>query len=190
MISLINDYSLFGATDSEVIQMLSTKIDKKISETLFYQLKKEAKAKRRESEAWLDYYAKYQYIEYCRKRMEELEFVQKKLLKALIEETEKKENPNKLLINQLSKTIGENSKVLAEFGFAPPLLSRIKSLITIKYDAEEKNNNDDVDNEDLRRPKILHQNTKSGFYLQLDNEETTRKCDESQSILIYSQTIG
>ncbi len=39
LISLINDYSLFGATDSEVIQMLSTKIDKKISETLFYQLK-------------------------------------------------------------------------------------------------------------------------------------------------------
>ncbi len=45
--------------------------------------------------------------------MEELEFVQRKLLKALIEETEKKENPNKLLINQISKTIGENSKVLS-----------------------------------------------------------------------------
>ena len=42
LISLINDYSLFGATDSEIIQMLSTKISKKISETLFYRLKKEA----------------------------------------------------------------------------------------------------------------------------------------------------
>ena len=42
LISLINDYSLFGATDSEVIQMLSTKIGKKISETLFYRLKKES----------------------------------------------------------------------------------------------------------------------------------------------------
>lgn len=29
--SLINDYSLFGATDSEVIQMLSEKLGKKIS---------------------------------------------------------------------------------------------------------------------------------------------------------------
>jgi hypothetical protein len=71
------------------------------------------------------------------------------LLKALIEQTEKKENPNKLLINQLSKTIGENSKVLAEFSFALPLLSKIKSLITIKYDAEKNNNNNDVNNEDL-----------------------------------------
>ena len=42
LISPINDYSLFGATDSEIIQMLSTKIDKKISETLFYRLKKES----------------------------------------------------------------------------------------------------------------------------------------------------
>ena len=112
MISLINDYSLFGVHDDEIIQMLSIKIDKKISETLFYGLKKEDIARRGESEQWLDYYAKYQFIEYYRKRMEELEFVQKKLLKALIEETEKKENPNKLLINQLSKTIAENSKVL------------------------------------------------------------------------------
>ena len=174
-ISLLNDYSLFGATDNEIIQMLSNKTGKEISETLFYRLKKEAIAKRVESEAWLDYYAKYQYIEYYRKRMEELEFVQRTLLKALIEENEKKENQqNKLLINQLSKTIAENSKTLAEFGFAPPLLSRIKSLITIKYDAEEKNNN-----EDLRRLKILHQNTKSGIYLQLDNEETSGKCNES-----------
>ena len=88
--------------------------------------------------------------------MEELEFVQKKLLKALIEETEKKENQqNKLLINQLSKTIGENSKVLSEFGMAPPLLSRIKSLIMIKHDAEKNN-----DNEEIRRLKILHQTLK------------------------------
>ena len=48
------------------------------------------------------------------------------MLKAFIEETEKEENKNISLINQLSKTIAENSKVLAEFGFTPPLLSRIE----------------------------------------------------------------
>jgi hypothetical protein len=179
LISLIIDYSLFGATDNEIIQMLSDKIGKKISETLFYRLKKVAVKKRVESEQWLDYYAKYQFIEYHRKRIEELEFVQRKLLKVFIEEREKsEENKNIALINQLSKTIGENSKILAEFGFAPPLLSRIKSLITIKYDAEKNNN----DNEDLGRLKILHQNTKSGFYLPMDNEDNSRKCNESQRV--------
>jgi ribosome biogenesis GTPase A len=77
LISLINDYSLFGVYDDEIIQMLSIKIDKKISETLFYGLKKEDIARRGESEQWLDYYAKYQFIEYYRKRMEKLEFVKK-----------------------------------------------------------------------------------------------------------------
>ncbi len=43
MVSLINDYSLFGDSDDEMIEMLSKKIGKenneKISETLFYRLK-------------------------------------------------------------------------------------------------------------------------------------------------------
>jgi hypothetical protein len=91
LISLINDYSLFGTTDSEVIQMLSEKIGKKISETLFYRLKKEAIAKSGESEQWLDYYARYQFVEFYRKRIEELELVQRQLLKALMEESEKSE---------------------------------------------------------------------------------------------------
>jgi hypothetical protein len=172
LISLINDYSLFGATDHEIIQMLSSKLGKKISETLFYRLKKEAMKKRGESEQWLDYYAKYQYIEYYRKRIEELEFVQKTLLKALIEEKEK-DQQNKSLINQISKTIAENSKVLAEFGFAPPLLSRIMSLITGKYNTE----NNKV-NEDIERIRLLSQNDKSGFYLKMDNEDLSIECDD------------
>jgi hypothetical protein len=49
MVSLINDYSLFEDTEDEMIKMLSIKIGKenneKISETLFYRLKKEAAKK-------------------------------------------------------------------------------------------------------------------------------------------------
>jgi hypothetical protein len=39
MISIINNYSLFESQDNEIIQMLPVKLYKKISETLFYQLK-------------------------------------------------------------------------------------------------------------------------------------------------------
>ncbi len=66
MVSLINDYSLFGATDDEMIHMLSKKIGKedneKISETLFYRLKKEAMKKRGDSGEWLDYYSRYHFV--------------------------------------------------------------------------------------------------------------------------------
>ena len=59
MISLINDYSLFDASDNGMIDMLSVKLGKesneKISETLFYRLKKESIKKRGQSGEWLDY---------------------------------------------------------------------------------------------------------------------------------------
>jgi len=122
LISLINDYSLFGGTDSEVIQMLSKKIGKKISETLLYRLNKEDIKIRGDSEACLDSFARYQYVEYYRKRIEDLEYVQRKLLESLMDETEKPkdEKKDKTLINQLSKTIADNSNVLVEFGYVPP----------------------------------------------------------------------
>ena len=70
----------------------------------------------------------------------------------MIEETEK-ETQNKSLINQLSKTIAENSKVLGEFGISPPVLSKIKSLIVTNYNAE--NNNDDEEIKRLWRHENL-----------------------------------
>jgi len=69
---LINDYFLFGAHDEEIIQMLSEKLGKKISETLFYHLKKESIAKKGESGEWLDYYTRHQFVEFYRKKVEEM----------------------------------------------------------------------------------------------------------------------
>ena len=178
LVSLINDYSLFGATDSENIQMLSQKIGRKISETLFYLLKKEDMKKRGDADQWLDTYAKYQYIEFFRKRIEDLEFVQKTLMQALVEE--KDQMKNKSLINQLSKTIADNTKVLAEFGYAPPLLSKIKNLISENYSPTNK----EVDDE-IKRIQLQRQNIKSGFYLKTDNENTSRKINESERVFWY-----
>jgi hypothetical protein len=55
------------------------------------------------------------------------------LLKALIKKQKKKRenNQNISLIDQLSKTIADNSNVSAEFGLGLSVLSKIKSLITI-----------------------------------------------------------
>jgi hypothetical protein len=167
MISLINDYSLFGATDSEIIQMLSIKIGKKISETLFYRLKKEAVKLRGESEQWLHSFAKYQFIEFYRKRMEELELVQRTLLKVLIEETEKNEKLDKSIINQLSKTIADNSKMLGDFGMCPPVLSRIKSVLSENYFNSERIKGD----QEVKALITNAQNIESGFYLKMDNED-------------------
>jgi len=167
LISLINDYSLFGARDHEVIQMLSTNIGKKISETLFYRLKKEAKEKRGDSEQWLDSFVKYHYVEYHRKRIEEIEFVQRNLLKILAEETEKeREKQDKTIINQLSKTMAEISKTLADFGMTPPILSKISNIVSMNY-----NGQGNQDSEELRRLRILRQQAKSAITIPSSNED-------------------
>ena len=92
LISPINDYSLFGAHDQEIIRMLSQRIGKEIQKLLYW-LKKEALKKRGESELWLDYYSRYQFVEYYRKSMEKLEFV-KKIVKS-IDRTNRKKRKSK-----------------------------------------------------------------------------------------------
>ena len=167
LISLINDYSLIGSRDHEIIQMLSKKIGKKISETLFYRLKKEAVKIRGDSEQWLDSFVRYQYVEFYRKRIEDLEYVQRNLLKVLIEETEKeREKQDKTIINQLSKTIAEISKVLADFDMAPPILSKISNIVSMNY-----NGQGNQDSEELRRLRILRQQAKSAITIPSSNED-------------------
>ena len=55
LISLINDYSLFGATDNEIIQMLSDKDRQENIRNSFLSLKERSKERGWESEQWLDY---------------------------------------------------------------------------------------------------------------------------------------
>ncbi len=71
------------------------------------------------------------------------------MLKVLVEETEK-EKQDKTLINQLSKTIADNSKVLSEFGMALPVISKIKSLITIKFSNNYNGDENNKVEEELR----------------------------------------
>jgi DNA-directed RNA polymerase subunit L len=167
LISLINDYSLFGSHDHEIIQMLSKKIGKNVSETLFYRLKKEAKQKRQDSEQWLDHYTKYQFIEFYRQRIEKLEYVQRNLLKVLAleteeEEEEEEEKQDKTLINQLSKTIAESSKVLSEFGLVPPVVSHMKNMISVDY-FNSKNEEKKIE-EEIRNIRNQTKNAKSASF--------------------------
>ena len=113
--------------------------------------------------------------------MDELEYVQRILLKVLIEETEKEDDKqDRTIINQLSKTIADNSKVLAEFGMAPPLISKIKDMMSMNY-IDNNNENKKVENEELRA-LIEGPKPKSGFYLPMDNENESVKINESQYV--------
>src|SRR6476659_7204999 len=101
-----------------------------------------------------------------------MEFIPKTLLQALVEEKQ-----NKSLINQLSKTIAENTKVLGSFGLAPPILYKMQSAITDNYNNSQRNKSD---NDIERIKKLANQEYEIGFRLRLDNEDPTLEYEESQ----------
>ena len=89
-------------------------------------------------------------------------------------------NYDHVSINQLSKTIADNSKVLAEFGYAPPLLSKIKSLMSENYSPTNK----EVDDE-ISRLQLIRQESTSAITLHpmMSNEENeNRKINKSQRV--------
>jgi hypothetical protein len=112
--------------------------------------------------------------------MEDLEYVQRKLLETLIHETEKPEDKkDKTLINQLSKGIADNTKVLAEFESAPSIISKIKSLISENYSPNTEFN------DEIKRIRLQRQNTKSAIDLPQTNDEeneTSRIVNESERL--------
>lgn len=110
--------------------------------------------------------------------MDELEFVRRTLVKMLVEEKEKSEQKNTSLINQLSKTIADNSKALSYIGMASPMLNKISNLVTIKHSTEKDKANEEIE----RIKKLAKENAESGFYLEMDNENDSIKCNESQRV--------
>ncbi len=101
------------------------------------------------------------------------------MLQALVEE--KDQMKNKSLINQLSKTIAENTKVLGSFGLAPPILAKIQCAITGNNNNSQRNKVD----EDFESIKLLKQNDKSGFYLKMDNEDPHLEYEEEDAQTVF-----
>jgi|GEM_PF-4370623 len=131
MLSLTADYLMFGLESWQIKQQLTTKMNRTISDEIIKRLIREVRSKRKSADEWLTNFTRDQLAEFYRLRINELEYIQKILLTAISEESEKPGGKNKYLMNQLARTIGDNSKLLAEFGMAPPILAKIKMLLPV-----------------------------------------------------------
>lgn len=128
MISLINDYKLFNATDAEMMRLIGQKLGKPISYTLFGQLKKEATKRESISSEWLDTFCKKGIIDHYWTLIKGLNFGHRVALELIAKEMTK-EKPNGFLVNQLLKTLGDLSTRLSEMGMSPPMVAKLYSLI-------------------------------------------------------------
>lgn len=135
LINMINDYQMFRFTDVEMMDLLSNKLGKNIGNTTFYRLKKEANKRKISSEQWLDNFVKFGLLDFYKERLEEMTLVQNILVKQYLKEAHKREDEekdgkqNKQLMNQLVKTISDNSKVMSEIAVGPATVAKLLSMI-------------------------------------------------------------
>lgn len=135
LICMIKDYEVCDLPDYTMIEILSNRLGRKIKETSYYMLKNEANKNRPSPEEWLDNFVRFGLVDFYKKRIQEVELTQKYLIELYLHETRKKEsdkesnNQNKILMNQLAKTIGENSKTIAELGIGPATIAKLLTLI-------------------------------------------------------------
>jgi len=132
LIQATSDYMLFGVQEPEMLQLLSKKVGRNVSARTLYNIKLAIKAKNGTAEQWLDKYARAHLADFYRQRIEELQYLQANLF--LILDNEKARGIDKINVyryNTIAKTIIDNSKVLAEFGLAPPIISKIKDLLPV-----------------------------------------------------------
>jgi hypothetical protein len=138
LISMINDYQMFRFTDLEMMDLLSKKLGKNVGNTTFYRLKKEANKRKINIGQWLDNFVRFGLLDFFKERLEEMTMVQNTLVKQYLKESHKKEDEekdgkqNKQLMNQLAKTITDNSKIMSEIAVGPATIAKLLSLIPQK----------------------------------------------------------
>ena len=82
---------------------------------------------------WISYYARQGFVEFYRKRIAEMEMIQKETLKQWLDETSKPESQkNKNLILKLVAELRSNNQQLTSLGMVTPIIATIKNIIDDK----------------------------------------------------------
>ncbi|MGD9673851.1 MAG: hypothetical protein AB7U98_10290 [Candidatus Nitrosocosmicus sp.] len=146
LLSMINEYSIFGASDSEIRNIIQRRTGRNISQKTLRSLRIQALKENDVKVDWLNRFCKGGIIEYYINRTKELELVQHHLMENFVDEAMKplrggngKKVRNKNLMDKLAKTIGEINHRLCEVGLSPPVIAKMLSLIpkeTLEGDLE------------------------------------------------------
>ena len=125
----IIDCDLFGLSDKEAMHYIEEKTDRAISLTSYHRYKKIALNDNAAS-AWIDNFSRIGFIDHYRKRMHEMETLQKNIYRQLnLELSKKPEEQNKKFIIALSAEIRQNNIHLCQLGLGMPIIAKMKEKI-------------------------------------------------------------
>ena len=129
LIQCIIDCDLFGLSDREGMDYVENKTGRSISLTSYQRYKKLA-LNDNTSNAWIDYFARIGFVDHYRKRMNEMETLQKNIYRQLnLELSKKREEQNKKYIISLSAEIRQNNIHLCQLGLGMPIIAKMKEQI-------------------------------------------------------------
>lgn len=129
LIQCIIDCDLFGLSDKEGMKYVEEKTGRPISLTSYQRYKKRA-LNDNAANAWIDYFARIGFIDHYRKRMNEMEILQRNIYIQLnLELSKKPEEQDKKYIIALSSEIRQNNIHLCHLGLGLPIISKMKEKI-------------------------------------------------------------
>ena len=129
LIQCIIDCDLFGLSDKEGMKYVEEKTGRAISLTSYQRYKKIA-LNDNAANAWIDNFAKIGFVDHYRKRMNEMETLQKNIYRQLnLELSKKPEEQNKKYIISLSAEIRQNNIHLCQLGLGMPIIAKMKEKI-------------------------------------------------------------
>ena len=129
LIQCIIDCDLFGLSDKEGMKYIEEKTGRAISLTSYQRYKKIA-LNDNTANAWIDNFARIGFVDHYRKRMNEMETLQKNIYRQLnLELSKKPEEQNKKYIIALSAEIRQNNIHLCQLGLGMPIIAKMKEKI-------------------------------------------------------------
>ena len=129
LMQCIIDCDLFGLSDKEGMIYIEEKTGRAISLTSYHRYKKIA-LNDNAANAWIDNFARIGFVDHYRKRMNEMETLQKNIYRQLnLELSKKPEEQNKKFIISLSAEIRQNNIHLCQLGLGMPIIAKMKEKI-------------------------------------------------------------
>jgi hypothetical protein len=184
LIQCITDADLFGLSDKEGIKYVEEKTGRAISLTSYHRYKKIA-MNDNTSIAWLDYFARIGFVEHYRKRMNEMETVQKNIYRLLNLELNKKlEEQNKKYIIALSAEIRQNNIHLCQLGLGMPIIAKMKE----KIDGRKQKILSLVD--DPKKNHLIPSSKEIADMDEIDIESIIREMEEIEMLKDIEKTDG
>ena len=126
---LVLDCDTYRLSEKESLEYISTRFGKSISVRHYYRIKRKVLSDE-SIQKWFEFFTRTGFVIELRKRMEEIELVQKtcmRLLKSELDKPESQQNRNWLL--KLIHEIRENNHLLSEKDIDNPIIEQIKKQI-------------------------------------------------------------